>query len=332
MTNSTILCMGELLLRLTSPRQELLLQSSELRAGFAGAEANVAVALSSFGHVTKLLTVLPENHLGDSAIAELRKHGVDTSAIARSSGRLGLFYVTPGAVLRPAEVEYDRKDSAFALGPVLTNATAHIPGAQWFHVSGITPALGSACAEATLAAVKAARQAGLQVSFDGNYRSKLWQGREAEAPAILRSILEHATTFFGDERDIALVLGQSIGVRQHAMELAFKAFPALQSIACTTRAQVSASEQTYGAQLFTRHKQFEVTPVHLSGIVDRLGTGDVFAAGIIHSLISQTPLQAALAFAHAAACLKHSIPGDFFPCSARTVSEALTNSTLDVKR
>ena len=324
--------MGELLLRLTAPRQELLLQSRELIASFAGAEANVAVALSSFGHHAKLLTVLPENQIGDASLAELRKYGVDTNAIARVPGRMGLFFLTPGVVRRPSEVEYDRKDSAFALNPALASSTPHLSTAQWFHVSGITPALGPACAITTVAAVKAARQAGLEVSFDGNYRSKLWQGREGQAPAILKSVLEHATTFFGDERDIALILQRPIKDRSEAVELAFNDFPALQTIACTSRSQASASQQAYGAELFTRKERFAVTAIELSGIVDRIGTGDVFAAGIIHGLVSRMSLQDTLEFAHAAACMKHSIPGDFFPCGIIVVQTAIKNSNLDVNR
>jgi 2-dehydro-3-deoxygluconokinase len=251
---------------------------------------------------------------------------------------MGLFYLTPGAVRRPSEVEYDRKGSSFALHPELADPAPALTGADWFHISGITPALGRNCADFAISATRKARAAGLQVSFDGNYRSKLWEGWADEASAILRAVLEQATVLFGDDRDLGLILGKSYedssqtDRRRRAVDDAFKVFPNLATIACTTRATSSATDQTYGADLFTRTEHVRVEAVELEGIVDRLGTGDAFAAGIIHGLLTSTPMLQTLAFAHAAACLKHSVPGDFLSLGSEAVMAAIKSGSLDVKR
>lgn len=334
----TILCLGEILLRLTPPGQELLLQSPNLRATIAGAEANVATALAGFGHNARMLSVLPKHPIASAAKAQLRGHGVDGSLIAEAPGRMGLFYLTPGAVRRPAEVEYDRKGSSFALHPELADPSPALAGADWFHISGITPALGRNCADVAINATRKARAAGLQVSFDGNYRSKLWEGWASEAPAILRAVLEQASVLFGDDRDLGLILGKSYDGatqddrRKRAVDDAFKTLPNLTTIACTTRATSSANDQSYGADLFTRTEHVRVEPVDLIGIVDRLGTGDAFAAGIIHGLLTSMPLNRTLAFGHAAACLKHSVPGDFLSMGSDAVVAAIGSGSMDVRR
>ena len=336
-SRNPILCFGELLLRLAPPRQELFLQSPEFRAAIVGAEANVAVALSSFGHASRMLTVLPEGFVGDACVSELRRHGVDTTGIIRRPGRLGLLYLIPGAVRRATEVAYDRRSSCFAEHPGAIDFDQELRTASWFHVSGVTPALGRSCADATIAAMRKASQRGLRVSFDGNYRSKLWQGWEAEAPAILRAMLENTTVFMGDERDLSLILGRDFDAptremrTQAAAQEAFRHFPNLETIACTTRALSAADDQSYGAHLWTRRATAEVAPVALHGIVDRIGTGDAFAAGIIHGMIHGLTIGDTLKFAHAAAVMKHSIPGDFLTLGAATI-EASIGGSLDVKR
>ena len=333
-----VICFGEVLLRLAPTENELLLQTGELRATFAGAEANVAVALAAFGNPTRMLTILPESAIGKAALTELRKHGVDTSHIQMGPGRMGLFFLTPGAVRRPSEVLYDRAYSAFALAPENCCVVENLANANWFHLSGITPALGRNCAKVAIESVRAAQAQNITVSFDGNYRSKLWETWQSEAPGILRSIVEHSNILFGDERDISLVLersfdeGTSAERRQRAVDAAFKAFPRLNLIACTSRAQHSVDRQDYGAFMFSREAVYQVKPIELSGIVDRIGTGDAFAAGVIHGLLNNMSKEQALNFGHAAACLKHSIPGDFFTLSAQEIQRAIEIQTLDVKR
>jgi 2-dehydro-3-deoxygluconokinase len=318
-----IVCFGEILLRLAPPGRELLLQSAELRATFAGAEANVAVALAAFGHDAQMLTVMPESALGQAAIAELRRHGVGTSGIKTGTGRLGLYFYTPGAVRRPSEILYDRSGSAFAIAPELCATPAALEGASWFHISGVTPALGRNCSNAAITMARAARERGAGVSFDGNYRAKLWESWREEAPSILRQLFE---------RDIALVLGKPFDSIDAAAPAAFAAFPHLKRIAYTTRAQHAVEHMSYGACLRTRSAVHTAPPAELSGIVDRLGTGDAFAAGVIHGLLTGMPDDEALKFGHAAACLKHSFPGDYFPLGKAAVHAAMTQSSLDVKR
>lgn len=336
-TLKPILCFGELLLRLAPPRQELFLQSPEFRAAIVGAEANVAVALASFGHASRMLTALPPDFVGDACVSELRRHGVDTTGIVRTEGRLGILYLVPGAVRRATEVAYDRRGSSFALNPATFDVDRELSGAGWFHVSGVTPALGRACADAAIATMRNAAARGVRVSFDGNYRSKLWQGWENEAPYILKAMLASTTVFLGDERDLSLILGRSFegATREQrtaaAVQEAFRMFPRLEIVACTTRALNAADDQAYGAHLHARGTHTEVEPVALHGIVDRIGTGDAFAAGIIHGVLQGRSLADTLRFAHAAAVMKHSIPGDFLTLGAAAI-EASIEGGLDVKR
>jgi 2-dehydro-3-deoxygluconokinase len=334
----SILCYGELLLRLAPPRHELFMQSPELRASIAGAEANVAVALASFGQQVKMLSALPQGFVGDAAIAELRRHGVETSSIRRRQGRMGVLYLVPGAVRRATEVEYDRKGSSFALEPGTADLDQELARANWFHVSGVTPALGRNCADATISAMRKAAASGKQVSYDGNYRSKLWQGWENEAPAILRAMLESTTIFMGDERDLSLILNRTFvgdtrpARTRRAAAAAFEAFPRLQAIACTTRTVNAPDDHDYGAHLYLRDAHHEVSPVSLRGIVDRIGTGDAFAAGLIHGMRRGMQPEATLRFAHAAAVLKHSIPGDFLTLGEQAVETSAGLAGLDVRR
>lgn len=335
MTAKRIVCFGEILLRLAAPGRELLLQSPRFEATVAGAEANVAVALSAFGHRATMLSVLPDNALGRGARDELRRHGVDTGAVQWRAGRMGLYFLAQGAVRRPSEVLYDRADSAFARAPDACDVGASVAGADWFHISGVTPALGRGAANAAIAAVRAAEAAKAVVSFDGNYRSKLWESWKAEAPAILRQLFQHADIVFGDERDIGLVLGRTFGEGEgrHAKAAAeaFAAFPKLKRIAFTVRETHAVDDQTLSAEMFTRSGHHVVPGVRLSAIVDRVGTGDAFAAGVIHGLLAGESDRDALAFGLAAACLKHSIPGDLLTLGVEDVRAAM-NEDLDVKR
>jgi 2-dehydro-3-deoxygluconokinase len=335
-TSKRIVCFGEILLRLAAPGRELMLQTPRLDVTVAGAEANVAVALAHFGQDARVVSVLPDNALGRAALGELRRHGVGTSGIAWGDGRMGLYFLSQGAVRRPSEVLYDRADSAFARTPSL--AKVDLGDADWFHVSGVTPALNRTTADAAIAAARAARERRVTVSFDGNYRSKLWESWRDQAPAILRQLFEQADIVFGDDRDIGLVLGQRFDQsspeerRARAATAAFQAFPKLMRIASTTRVSHSVDAQDYGAIMFTRDGSHQLPAVHLSGIVDRVGTGDAFAAGVIHGLLTGEGDEAALKFGLAAACLKHSVPGDFFTLSLDDVRAAMNDGGLDVKR
>ncbi len=335
-----IVCFGEVLLRLAAPEGELLLQSARLKACFGGAEANVAVSLSRLGEPAVLVSVLPDNALGRAAFDELRRHGVDVSAIRFAPGRLGLYFLTPGAVVRPSEVVYDRAHSAFAeAAPDLIDWDPVLEGAGLLHLSGVTPALGANGAAAALRAAEAARAKGVPVAFDGNYRGKLWAAWDGDGPAILRRLLDKAAIGFIDDRDVALVLGLSFtdddpaARRRAAAAAAFEAFPGLQRIASTFRQQHGVDHHELSAVMFTRDGAEWRTAVRpLVGVVDRIGGGDAFAAGLLHGLRGDLPDPAALDFALAAAGLKHAIAGDFNLACEADVRALLSQDGLDVKR
>jgi 2-dehydro-3-deoxygluconokinase len=324
--SATVLCFGEILLRLSSPNKELLLQSARFDVHIGGAEANVAVSLSKFGHRTGVVSSLPESPLGRACAGELRRHGVQTDAIRFGDGRMGLYFLTHGAGHRPAEVLYDRAGSVFAGA----SATAHdwnalLEGCTWLHVSGITPAVSPAAGEAAMRAMAAARQRGTKVSFDCNFRARVWGARASEAPAVLRGLCEQADLIFGDERDFAFMLGASA-------DAAFQAFKHLQFIACTTRARQSADVQQLGGRLQSRRDTYTTRAYPLYGIVDRIGAGDAFAAGVLHGLIGNFEPQKTIDFATAAAVLKHSIPGDFNLAGVADVELVLSEQQTDVRR
>lgn len=334
-----IVCFGELLLRLSAPGSELPFQSPRLAAHFGGAEANVAASLAILGHRSSVVSALPANALGHACAGELRRHGVDTAAIRFADGRMGLYFLTPGAMQRPAAVIYDRAESVFAR----TEAGAYdwarlLDGARWLHLSGINLALGEAPAQAALAAMRAARAAGVAVSFDCNYRSKLWGTRAAQAPALLREALAGAELVFGNERDIALALGAEFPAADPAQrfraaaQLAFRTFPQLRWMASTARHADDAEAQRISGHLATRERAWITAAHRLAGIVDRIGSGDAFAAGLLHGFIADMDEADALNFAVAAACLKHSVPGDVNLLGAADMLAFLAQDGGDVQR
>lgn len=334
-----VVCFGEVLVRLAAPENELLLQSPSLKVCFGGAEANVAVSLARFGHAARMLSVLPDNGLGQAAIDELRRHGVDTSAISLTPGRMGLYFLTPGAGQRAAQVLYDRADSAFCRGAGAIDWAAALQGADWLHVSGVTAAIGPDTAGATVDAVRAARRLGLTVSMDCNYRATLWQAWNGDAPAILAQMLSQADLVFGDHRDIALVLKtaapeglEAEGLRRWAAERAFKAWPKLARLACTDRVQHTVNHHDLTGFLFSRQGAWRTESRPLNPIIDRIGGGDAFAAGVIHGLLAGRSEADTLDFAVAAAALKHTIPGDFNLATLADVEALLSASGLDVRR
>lgn len=324
--SATVLCFGEILLRLSSPSKELLLQSGRFDVHVGGAEANVAVSLSRFGHAAAMVSTLPESALGHAGAGELRRQGVQTDKIQFADGRMGLYFLTHGAGHRPAEVLYDRAGSAFAAA----SASAYdwnrlLAGCSWLHVSGITPAISDAAGDAAASAMAVARQRGTKISFDCNFRARVWGARARNAPRLLRGLCEQADLIFGDERDFAFMLGGTA-------DAAFEAFKHLQLIACTTRERQSADVQQLAGRLQTRQDTYATRPYALYGIVDRIGAGDAFAAGVLHGLIAGFDPQKTIDFATAAAVLKHSIPGDFNLAGVADVELVLSEEQTDVRR
>lgn len=339
-SQARIVCFGEMLLRLSAPDRELLLQSPRLEARYGGAEANVAVSLARFGLNTAFVTAAPENNaLAEAGLGELRRHGVDTSAALRAPGRLGIYFITQGALQRPSDILYDRAGSSFAnAAPDLIDWTKTLAGADWLHVSGVTPAVSANAASAALTALRTARAQGIRVALDCNFRAKLWEARGEDPRPVLAALMAEADLMFANARDIELVTGaaaagaDSAARDASAAEIAFAAFPNLKRIACTMREVVSVDHNRLAGAMFTREGAWSTPAYELNPIVDRIGGGDAFAAGILYGLCTGLSDQDTLDFAVAAACLKHSIPGDFNLSSAEDVRLFLSDSRFDVRR
>lgn len=314
-----IVCFGELLVRLTAPGRTLLMQTPALDLHIGGAEANVAIGLAHLGHQTAMVSAVPDNALGRGAVAAVRGHGVDSRHIITRDGRMGLYFLSPGAGLRASEIIYDRAHTSFATAPAGSfDWPVILAGASRLHLSGITPALGPAAAELAITAAETASALGVPVSFDGNYRARLWEAWDSDPAAILTRLVAHADILFGNHQDVALLLGRSVAGggtdrRRNAAEAAFAAFPRLQIIASTARHIEDADHHRIAARIDTRADACQIDEVLVSGIVDRIGTGDAFAAGVLHGLsLGQGPdnIDKAARIGLALACLKHSLPGD----------------------
>ena len=315
-----IVTFGEVMLRLKSPGHERLFQSPVLEARFGGGEANVAASLALFGQHAVFVSALSDDLVGQAALRTLRGYGVDVSQVRRTGERTGIYFLETGADQRASQVVYDRAGSA---------AAAMKPGdfpweeifrdAQWFHFTGITPALSADCAAACLEAARAARAAGVKVSIDLNFRRKLWN-YGAKAPDVMGGLVTKADVLIANEEDIQLGLGLTTDAdpRRDGAETAFRKlaartrelYPNLSAVAITLRESRSADRNGWSAMLADR-KGFHVSRKYcLEDIVDRVGGGDSFAAGLIFGLLEFGDEARALEFAVAASALKHSIPGD----------------------
>jgi 2-dehydro-3-deoxygluconokinase len=312
---------GEIMLRLKPPGFERFLQSPVFEATFGGGEANVAVGLARFGLDVAYVSVIPDNAIGDSCVRELRKHGIDASFIIRKGERLGIYYLETGAAQRPSKVIYDRSHSAIAEArPGDIDWEGVLEGATWFHITGITPALSSSAAELTLQAVKKAKQEGLTVSCDLNFRKKLWRyGRPAHE--VMGELLNYVDIAVGNEEDCQKSLGVAAGVDvesgnleiaryRELTDMVLERYPNLRKIGITLRESHSADYNGWSAVLNNRTDLITSRKYEIHDIVDRVGSGDAFAAGLIYGLTNLEDEGQALEFAVAASCLMHSIPGD----------------------
>ena len=332
-----VVCFGELLLRLSAPGRELLLQSGHLDVHVGGAEANVAVGLASLGHESAMVSRVPDNPLGEAALGYLRRHGVSTDGVDRGPGRMGLYFLAAGAGLRPSSIIYDREGSSFALaGKDDFEWERLLEGAELLHLSGITPALGPQSAEAALAAAKAARALGVRISFDGNYRAKLWQRWNGDPKQVLADLVSQADILFGNHRDFGLLLGREFPGegeqrRRESAEAVFQVFPNLQLIASTARHIDDADRHRIAARIDTIESAVQTEDVVVAGIVDRIGAGDAFAAGVLHAVIGGKDHNSAVRAALALTCLKHSLPGDASLFSQADI-EGFLAGELDVQR
>ncbi len=315
-----VVTFGELMLRLAPENYLRFVQSDRLEATFGGAEANVAVSLANFGVDACFVTKLPTHEIGQSAVNSLRKFGVDTSKIVRGGDRVGIYYCEKGASQRPSKVIYDRKYSSIATASEDDFDWDDVfSGADWFHFTGITPALSDDMAKITLEAVKAAKDNGLTVSCDLNFRKKLWTSEKA--CAVMSDVLKHVDVCIANEEDAKDVFGIEAEntdinsgkldeegyvsvAKQLTDRFGFKA------IAITLRESLSASDNNWSGMLYVANRPFFAKKYRMH-IVDRVGGGDSFGAGLIYALLSDFGAQDAIEFAVAASCLKHSIEGDY---------------------
>jgi 2-dehydro-3-deoxygluconokinase len=354
-----LVCFGEVLLRLCPPGHDRLAQAlpGGLEATFAGAEVNTAVMYAALGGAAELVTALPDNTLGRACEAELRRHRLITGAIRRSvEGRLGTYYVEHGTDQRPSVVLYDRDNSAMArFDPAAYDWTGILHNAGRLHLSGITPALSSAAAEAVLAAAKAAAKLGVPVSLDFNFRGKLWRWEPGTPPAALArrlmgELLERTALVLISEMDIIDILGLEVlgagecqgddrsAVMLRAARALLQRFPRIRHVAMTRRHEISTSQCNWSAMLYEANSHIAYfapqvgegcVPYEIRSIVDRLGTGDAFAGALLFALDEPNLKhpQAALEFATAAACLAHSIRGDFAMLSRAEVEYLVHHRT-----
>jgi len=330
---SRVVTLGEVMLRLKSPGFERLFQSSMLEATFGGAEANVAASLAQFGVDARFVSAVPANNIGDACIAALRAFGVDTSMIRRQGERLGVYFLESGANQRPSRVTYDRAGSSIST----TFASEFdwdvvFADADWFHISGVTPAISASAAELSIAAARAARDKGLTVSCDYNYRKNLWRYGK-KAPEVMRELVACAHVGIANEEDCQKALGIEMEVdvksgylgRDNYRVLAERVlddFPNLRRQLITLRESHSADRNGWSAVLHNRRDFLSSRHYEITDIIDRVGGGDSFAAGAIYGLRAYGDDQRALEFAAAASCLKHSILGDINRVSVAEV-EAL---------
>ena len=318
-----VITMGEIMLRLSPPNNEKFVQADAFDINYGGGEANVAVSLSNYGHDAAFVTKVPENPIGQAAVNSLRRYGVDTRFIARGGERLGIYYLETGSAMRASSVLYDRAHSSISTAvPEDFDFDAIFEGADWFHFTGITPAVSDQAAVLTEAACKAAKAHGVKVSCDLNFRKKLWSSEKAKK--VMTNLMQYVDVCIGNEEDAEKVLGFKPGntdVTSGNLELAgyvdiFKQMVDtfnFEYVVSSLRESHSASDNGWSACIYSRDSKefYHSRKYHITPIVDRVGGGDSFAAGVICGLLDGKDFRSALEFGVAASALKHTIPGDY---------------------
>ncbi len=339
-----VVSFGEIMLRLSSDGYYKLFQKPELNTSFCGAEANVAVALSNFGDEAEFVTALPDNDIGRAACRELMRYGVKTDNIVYTGDRLGIFFAEKGASQRPSKVIYDRKNSAIALAePSSFDWEKIFDGADWFHITGITPALSDSLAKISVDAVKAAKKAGLTVSCDINYRSKLWSAQKARP--VMTEIMKYVDVCIGNEEDAEIVFGIKAGTTdvtkgqldtdgyKKSLQTVAETF-GCKIVAYSQRKSYSASDNGWSGIIYDDEKKQVYTSAQYDiRITDRIGGGDAFASGLIYALHNNISPANAIETAAAAGCLDQTLEGDFCLFGINDVIDlAGGNSSGRVKR
>lgn len=333
-----VVTFGEIMLRLATPGYLRFTQAGEFTATFGGGEANVAVSLANYGIPSDFITRLPDNDIAKACVMDLRKYGVGTSGIIYGGNRLGIYFLETGAVARASKVIYDRANSAIAeIKPGMIDWEKVFEGAQWFHWTGITPALSQGAADACLEAIRVANKLGITVSCDLNYRKNLWKyGKKASE--VMPALVEGCDVILGNEEDAEKVFGikpEGFDVTATAGEVKaaefesvctqlMKRFPRAKKVIITLRGSINANHNTWGGVLYDGKQLFASRRYDITHIVDRVGGGDSFMGGLIYGLLTYTgDDQKALEFAVAASCLKHTIYGDFNQVSVEEVEKLM---------
>lgn len=339
-----VVSFGEIMLRLSPDGYYKLFQKPELNTSFCGAEANVAVALSNFGDEAEFVTALPDNDIGRAACRELMRYGVKTDNIVYTGDRLGIFFAEKGASQRPSKVIYDRKNSAIAsVDPSSFDWEKIFDGADWFHITGITPALSDSLAKISVDAVKAAKKAGLTVSCDINYRSKLWSAQKARP--VITEIMKYVDVCIGNEEDAEIVFGIKAGATdvtkgqldtdgyKKSLQTVAETF-GCKIVAYSQRKSYSASDNGWSGIIYDDEKKQVYTSAQYDiRITDRIGGGDAFASGLIYALHNNISPANAIETAAAAGCLDQTLEGDFCLFGINDVLDlAGGNSSGRVKR
>lgn len=328
-----IVTMGELMLRLSTPGNSRFVQSDSFYVNYGGGEANVAVSLQNYGNEAFFVSKIPANELGQAAINSLRRFGVNTSFVARGGSRLGIYYLETGSSLRPSKVIYDRAHSSISEAmPEDFDFDSIFRDADWFHWSGITPALSKNMSECVRLACIAAKKAGVTISCDLNYRHKLWSAKEAQE--VMCPLMEYVDVCIGNEEDAEKCLGfrpeadiehgktDADGYKSIFQGMVKKF--GFKYVVGTLRESFSASHNGWKALIYDGKEFYESRRYEINPIVDRVGGGDSFSAGIIHGLANGKQMDWTLEFAVAASALKHTIPGDVNMVSLQEV-ESLMN-------
>lgn len=318
-----VVTFGEIMLRLATPGFLRFSQTSSLNATFGGGEANVAVSLANFGVPVDFITRLPANDIAQACIMDLKRYGVGVERILKGGSRMGIYFLETGAVSRGSKVIYDREGSSIAqIQKGMVDWQKVLEGAGWFHWTGITPAISQGAADVCLEAIKTANQMGITVSCDLNYRKNLWKYGK-NAGEVMPELVAGTDIVLGNEEDAAMVLGihpDGVDVTRGHIEAAayesvsrqiMERFPRCKKVITTLRGSINANHNTWAGVLWNGTQLYESRQYQITHIVDRVGGGDSFMAGLIYGLLTYDSDQQALDFAVAASCLKHTIHGDF---------------------